>query len=106
MTDVPSKVETLLERVADLEQEREVSAARVASLELKAATAGKLGWMDFVKIGMFAASLSGGISWIAQTFIRAELAEALVEVRIAQARTETAVVFLKEEAEPEKGGAE
>lgn len=101
---VPAKVGDLADQVEKLEHVAETSRARIASLELRAATAGKLGWMDFVKIGGFVCAISGGVSWIGQTFVKAELASALTEVKISQARTETAVDFLRKE-DQEEGGA-
>lgn len=106
---IPAKVADLVEKANRLEAENEAHKTRIASLELKAATAGKLGWMDFVKIGSFVCAISGGVSWIGQTFVRAEMAEALTELKVAQARTETAVEYLGgpvRAEQKEEGGAQ
>lgn len=104
---IPAKVADLIEKTERLDHDTEGHKMRLASLELKAATAGKLGWMDFVKIGSFVCAISGGVSWIGQTFVRAEMAEALMELKVKQARTETAVEYLgrAKRAEDQEGGS-
>jgi len=101
---VPAKVADLTKEVEELKAQAESDKTRIASLELKAAKAGKLGGMDFVKIGSLVCAIAGGVSWTGQTFVRAELAAALSEVQIKQARIETAVDFLREAEPAEKGG--
>jgi phage shock protein A len=96
IANVPGKVADLMEEVGELKQARENSATRLAALELKAATAGKVSGMDLVKVAGLVVAVSTLVSSMVGIYVEGKLAESLQQIRERQARTETAVEFLRE----------
>jgi len=81
LVGVGAKVETLLDEAEKQGRKIESQATQIASLEIKAATSGKLGLSEMVKIGGLVISLTLVISSLIQVFVKSSQAEALQELR-------------------------
>jgi ABC-type cobalamin/Fe3+-siderophores transport system ATPase subunit len=97
--DVPGKVETLLEEVNRLQTERDGVAARLASLENKAATQGKLSVYDFLKIGTFVVGLSTAVSALVQNYVEGEQLAAMSGLNESAVRAAVRLEVVEKESE-------
>jgi len=85
LTGVAGKVANLTETVERLDKELEATKTRSSALEIKAATAGKLGLSEMLKIAGLVISLTTVISALIQVYVKGNQAEGLRELRETQA---------------------